>query len=150
MQSVCLSIITAQNKHAFRSLVYLGIAVLNVISTWFLMQTMGIIGAALATGAALIVGQGFAMNWYYHKKTGLNMKHFWREVCPVVLMGLILCTTTMILFNWVDFYCIPTLLAGIVIYTVVYAALNWRFVMNPYEKDLLRGPIAMVRQRIRR
>lgn len=150
VQSVCLSIITAQNKHAFRSLVYLGIAVLNVVATWFLMQTMGIIGAALTTGAALLIGQGFAMNWYYHRKTGLDMRRFWREVCPVAWVGLLLCTATMILSNWVDFYCILTMLAGIVIYTAVYAALNWRFVMNSYEKDLLRGPIAMVRQRIRR
>ena len=37
VQSVCLSIIFAQNKHRFRSLTYLGIAILNVIGTWFMM-----------------------------------------------------------------------------------------------------------------
>ena len=53
VQSVCLSVIIAKNKHKFRSLVYLGIAILNVIGTWFLMQTpLGIIGAALMTGSA--------------------------------------------------------------------------------------------------
>ena len=38
VQSVCLSIIVAKNKHRFRSLVYLGIAVVNVIGTWYMMQ----------------------------------------------------------------------------------------------------------------
>lgn len=68
VQSVCLSIIVAKNKHKFRSLVYLGIAIVNVIGTWILMHIMGVIGAALMTGIALVLGQGFVMNWYYWKK----------------------------------------------------------------------------------
>lgn len=32
------------------------------------MQIMGVVGAALMTGIALIIGQGFVMNWYYWKR----------------------------------------------------------------------------------
>ena len=53
VQSVCLNVIVAQNRHQFRSLVYLGIAIVNVVGTWFLMQYMGIIGAAFMTGIPL-------------------------------------------------------------------------------------------------
>lgn len=141
VQSICLNVIVAQNKHRFRSLVYLGIAIANVVGTWFLMQYMGVIGAALMTGIALVIGQGFVMNWYYHKKTGLNMVRFWKQMGNVYVVPVIMCAVTLLLSRVIDFYRIPVLLAGIVIYTVVYCALNWRFTMNGYEKDLVLGRI---------
>lgn len=141
VQSVCLSVIVAQNKHKFRSLVYLAIAVINVIGTWFLMQTMGIIGAALMTGAALVLGQGFAMNWYYWKKTGLEIGRFWKELGKVYIIPLLLCAITLLLAQHVDFYNLGTMLLGIVIYAIVYCALSWLLVMNEYEKDLIREPV---------
>lgn len=141
VQSICLNVIVAQNKHRFRSLVYLGIAIANVVGTWFLMQYMGVIGAALMTGVALVIGQGFVMNWYYHKKTGLNMVRFWKQMGNVYVVPASMCAVTLLLSRVIDFYRIPVLLAGIVIYTVVYCALNWRFTMNGYEKDLVLGRI---------
>lgn len=140
VQSVCLSIITAQNKHQFRSLVYLGIAILNVIGTWFLLEPMGIIGAALMTGVALIIGQGFLMNWYYHMKTGLDMFRFWKNVGKVYVIPCLMCIITLGISRFVDFYNFPVLLIGIVLYTLVYCILNWTLVMNGYEKNLIKEP----------
>lgn len=147
VQGVCLSIIIAQNKHKFRSLVYLGIAIANVIGTWLLMQVMGIIGAALMTGIALVIGQGIVMNWYYHTKTGLNMFRFWREVGGVYLLPIVLCFITLLLGNVVNLYRIWVLLTGIVIYTAVYCLLCWRFTMNEYEKQIVSGPVEKIMQR---
>ena len=69
-----------------RAVVYLGIAIGNVIGTWLLMQVMGIIGAALMTGIALTIGQGFIMNWYYWKKIGLDMIKFWKNVGKIYIL----------------------------------------------------------------
>lgn len=148
VQGVCLSIIIAQNKHKFRSLVYLGIAVVNVVGTWFLMQVMGIIGAALMTGVALVIGQGFVMNWYYHKKTGLNMFRFWREVGSVYLLPVGLCICALLLGRMVDLYRIWALLAGIVVYTAVYCVLCWIFSMNDYERGLITGPLSSIKRKL--
>ena len=150
VQGVCLSIIIAQNKHKFRSLVYLGIAIANVIGTWLLMQVMGIIGAALMTGIALVIGQGIVMNWYYHRRTGLDMFRFWREVGSVYLLPVVLCIVTLFLGNVVDLYRIWALLAGIVIYTAVYCLLCWRFSMNEYEKGLFKEPLLRIRNKVTR
>lgn len=139
IQSACLSIITAQNKHKFRSMVYLGIALLNVVGTWVLMQYWGIIGAALMTGFALILGQGFTMNWYYHMKTGLDMVRFWKQIGKVFLIPVIMSVMTLLISEYIDFYNIPTLLTGIVIYTCVYCVMNWTLVMNDYEKNLCKS-----------
>lgn len=137
VQSICLNVVVAKNKHKFRSLVYLGIAILNVVGTWFLMQTMGIIGAALMTGVALVIGQGFVMNWYYHKKTGLNMAHFWKQMANIYVIPILLCTATLLISKFIDFYKLPILFAGIVIYTIIYCVLNWHFTMNNYEKSFI-------------
>ena len=141
VQSVCLNVIMAQNKHRFRSLVYLGIAVTNVIGTWFLMHWIGIIGAALMTGVALIIGQGLVMNWYYHARTGLDMVRFWKEVTKVYIVPVLLCTVTLFISGWVDFYNWGSLILGIVCYTAVFCILSWGFVMNRYEKNLITKPV---------
>lgn len=141
VQSICLNVVVAKNKHKFRSLVYLGIAILNVIGTWFLMQTMGIIGAALMTGVALVIGQGFVMNWYYHKKAGLDMVRFWRQMANVYVVPVLMCAVTLLISKFIDFYKLPILFAGIVIYTIIYCVLNWQITMNAYEKDLILGQL---------
>ena len=139
VQSICLSVITARNQHQFRALVYLGIAIANVIGTWFLMRVMGIIGAALMTGLALVVGQGFVMNWYYHKKTGLDMVRFWREVGKVYLIPAVMCGCVLLIGKFADFYSLKNMLIGIVVYTVVYCGLNILLIINSEEKHLLTG-----------
>lgn len=144
VQSVCLSIIVAQNKHRFRSLVYLGIAVANVIGTWILMKRWGIIGAAFMTGLATVVGQGLVMNWYYNKKIKLEIGRFWKEVGRVYFIPAFLCVVTLILSEFVDFYKLYLMLAGIIIYTLIYFILTVRFVMNRFEKDLILQPFHKV------
>lgn len=150
VQSVCLSIITAQNKHRFRSLVYLGIAIINVIGTWLLLKPMGIIGAALVTGLALIVGPGFLMNWYYHNKTGLNMVRFWKSVGKIAILPFFMCIITLILSHIIDLYQLSALLIGIIIYTILHCILNWRFVMNEYEKMIIREPLQKLYRKVKK
>ena len=136
MQSVCLNIVVAKNMHRFRSLVYLGIAIANVIGTWFLLKTMGVVGAALMTGIARIVGQGFIMNWFYQKKMGLEIARFWKEVSPFILCSVVLICLGLLGGMFVDYFKIPILISGILIFTLVYGSLSWFFIMNQYEKNL--------------
>lgn len=151
VQSVCLAIIVAQNKHRFRSLVYLGIAVANVIGTWFLMQTpLGVIGAALVTGVAVFIGQGFIMNWYYSKKTGLEIGRFWKELLKIYIAPVLMCVVTLFISRYIDFYSIPVLLISIIIYTIVFVVINWCAVMNPYEKGLVKDPIIKAVNKLKR
>lgn len=142
VQSVCLNIIVAENRHRFRSIVYLGIAILNVIGTWLLMQIMGIIGAALMTGIALIIGQGFVMNWYYWKKIKLDIPKFWKEVGSVFCIPIIMCIIVKVIARYVNFYNLFILLIGIIVYTIIFVIINWLFIMNTYEKNLIREPFS--------
>ena len=141
VQNVFLNIIVAQNKHRFRSIVYLGIAIANVVGTWFLLKTMGVIGAALMTGLARIVGQGFVMNWYYDKKIGLEVGRFWKEVLPSYICCVVLICAGMMAGRYFDFYKLPLLVIGIIAFTLLYCVLNWFLVMNTYEKSLVKNII---------
>ena len=146
-ESVCLGVIVAQNRHRFRSLVYLGIAVLNAVGTWLLLPYFGIVGAAAVTGAALVLGQGLAMNWYYARKTELQMARFWKSVLPLLPIPLILGVLGSILSLWVDFSSPITFLCGIALYTLIYLALTVRFALNADEKAQLRAVFSKITRR---
>jgi O-antigen/teichoic acid export membrane protein len=150
VQGVALQIIVAQNKHRFRSLVYLGIAIANVIGTYILVQDYGIIGAAVMSGVANIVGQGFIMNWYYWKKIKLEIPRFWKEILNITILPIILCLIALFVGIYVDYYNVVFLVAGIIIYTVVFCIGEWIFVMNDYEKDIFRTPIIKIINKLKR
>lgn len=150
VQSVCLSTIIAKNKHKFRSLVYLGIAIVNVIGTWILMHIMGVIGAALMTGIALVLGQGFVMNWYYWKKIKLEIPRFWKEVSKIYIIPIIMCALVLLSSIFIDYNNIIILVVGIIVYTLVYVLVNWFFVMNDYEKSIFKDPVMKVLNKFRK
>lgn len=141
IQSACLNVIIAQNKHKFRSIVYLGIAISNVIGTWILMKFLGVIGAALMTGLSLFIGTGVIMNWYYNKKTGLNMRKFWFEVGKIWIIPLLMSIFTLFISMVIDFYNLKVLLTGIFVFTIFYCFMQIKFVMNKNEKNLILKPI---------
>lgn len=150
VQSVALNIIVAQNRHRFRSLVYLGIAIVNVIGTIICVNQFGIIGAAVVSGIAYIIGPGIILNWYYWKKIGLEIPRFWKEIVKLFIIPTIMAAVTIFILNFVTLDKWITLLIGIIIYTLVFAILNWFMVMNDYEKDIFRGPVLKIARKFRR
>lgn len=141
IEGTALSIIMAQNRHRFRSIVYSGIAVLNVATTIVLVRYFGIIGAAFTTGMSNVIGQGLVMNWYYYKKIGLEMPCFWRNIGSLLPIPVCMCIIGVILDRYIDYSVIPVFLTGVIVYTIIFAGLSWKFCMNEYEKDLIRIPV---------
>lgn len=141
VQNVAMNVIIAQNRHRFRSLVYLFIAVLNVGGTLLCVNQFGIIGAAVVTGIASIIGQGFIMNWYYWKRINLDIPRFWKSIGKMVLFPLGLCVVFVLILLFVDLNNWILLFSGIAVYTILFIVINWKFVMNDYEKDIFRVPV---------
>ena len=83
VQNLGIEIQRAKNKHKARSIVYLCIAVGNIILSIFLIQLLGPTGAALGTAVALFLGNIVFMNWYYHKRIGIDIKHFWIQIAKI-------------------------------------------------------------------
>ncbi len=147
IQNTGITILYALNKHKFRSAVYLCIAVLNVVLTFIWVERYGIIGAAMATCVAYVVGNIFIINWYYHKKIGIDIPLFWRNIlhmCPVMLvMGTAgwFILERMQISNWLLFFVCAA------VYSVVYWVLAYFFMMNDYEKALVNRPVAAILER---
>ena len=138
-QSVANSIIQAKNKHSFRALVYLGIALLNVVGTILLTKQYGIVGAAIPTGLSYVIGQGLIMNWYYWKKIHLDIPRFWKNLLPIIVIGGLLCCITLIISNWIDFFEISCFFVGVFVYVIAYCICLWKIVFNREEKALICG-----------
>lgn len=138
IQNIAFSTIVAQNKHQFRAYMYAVIAVLNIIGTVWAIPNYGIIGAAVCTAIAFVVGNGIIMNIYYYKVTKLNIPLFWKNIFKMSLIPVILVVVSIVIIeNVVPLSSIKLFIAGIVIYSVLFIAGSWLFTMNSYEKRLL-------------
>lgn len=141
IQNLGLTILQVIDKYYFRGAMYLTIAVLNVVLTVIMLNTVGLVGAALSTAIAMFVGNGVIMNWYYKTKVGLDVAGFWRQMGSIVLPAALLVAVFACAYwllplphaSWVVFATAGAL------WVVTYISMLWKFSMNDYEKGLVRG-----------
>ncbi len=147
IQNIGLTMLYAMNKHKFRSIVYFFIAIINVVLTFLWVNKFGIIGAAFATCIAYLIGHVLIMNWYYHKKVGIDIPLFWKNILKMSIFPAFCCllfvfANKLIVFNnWLIF------LIFAVIYSVVYFVGSYLFCMNNYERNLFLSPIKKILRR---
>ena len=149
IQNTGISIVVAQNKHQFRSMVYLVIAIFNVISTYLMVPHWGGLGAAICSGISYVMGQIIIMNIYYYKVTKLDIPLFWKNIGRLSVIPVI-----MILFGiWIssmwELMSWGRLILGILGYVMIYSAGMYFFAMNDYEKDVVRKPVRKLLGKIR-
>lgn len=144
IQNTGLSIVVAQNKHQFRSIVYLIIAVLNVISTYLTVPTMGYIGAALCSCVSYLLGQGLIMNIYYYKVVGVNIPLFWKNILKLSIIPGCMLVLGMIISNFFEIRDWGTFFIGVLMFSCIYAVLMYVLSLNEYEKDVFRKPLIKV------
>ena len=150
IQSIGISIITAKNKHRFRSVVYCVIAVINVISTYFAIPKYGAVGAAFCSCVAYLLGQGLIMNIYYWKEIHIDIPLFWRNILKMsvlsiamILVGLLI-TRHISINSWITFFSL------VLVYSLIYFLLTYFINMNKYEKSLCRAIIRSLFKRVRK
>lgn len=148
IQNTGLTIITAQNKHQFRSIVYLIIAIGNVVSTYLMVPHYGILGAAVCSCVAYILGQGVVMNMYYYRVTKLDIPLFWKNIlrmafvpAMMTIVGKII-MSIIVVENWCVFF------DGVLIFSVTYAVFMYRMSFNEYEKNIFRKPLFKMMEKI--
>lgn len=141
IQNLGIEIQRAENLHKFRSFVYLGMAIINLVASIFLCKLYGPIGCALGTAISLLVANGLIMNIYYYKKCGLDIPQYWKNIFKMSLgllppVGFGIITS----FVWkADSFLL--MLLQIVIYSVIFSLSMWFIGMNSFEKQLISKPI---------
>lgn len=148
IQNTGLNILYALNKHKFRSIVYACVAVLNVGLTFWWVEDYGIIGAAMATCIAYVLGNILIINWYYYKHIGLDIPLFWRNILKMSPVMLIMGTAWWFVLdqiqinNWLVFFALAA------VYTIMYLPLAYRFMMNQYERDVVKVPVQKILRKL--
>ena len=144
IQNTGLSILMAQNKHSFRSISYLIIAILNVISTYLIVPYFGGIGAAVCSGVSYIVGQGIIMNIYYYMVIHINIVDFWKNILKISIVPLSMSVGSIVIKQFIDINSWHRFLTFVIMYTLIYMVLIYRFSMNKYEKEMCQGFVAKI------
>ena len=146
-QNVGIEIQRALNLHHFRSLVYLGMALVNLGLSIYLCQKYGAIGSAVGTAISLILANGLIMNIYYHLKCNIDILAFWKNILRMSTGLLAPVAFGIVYTRLLDVSRPAVFVLGIAAYTAVYCASAWCLSMNAYEKTLVRTIIHKLQRR---
>lgn len=150
IQNVGIEIQRAKNKHKFRSIAYLIMAFFNLGISIPLCKHFGIIGCAIGTGASMIFANVLLMNWYYHKKLGLNMFRFWKNIFRILPSEIIPVLLGVFILKVIEVDSLPKFLIFGLLYVIVFAASVWCLGMNNFEKDLIKIPAKRIFKKLLR
>lgn len=145
VQNTGIEIQRARNRHRARSLAYLLMAALNVALTVILAPSLGYWAPAIGYVAYVVLGCGVFMNWYYHRRIGLDMGRFWRRMLPVFLAGALTCAVCLAgslalpVVNWSIF------IAWGLAYSLAYAVAMYAVVLDKEERASLRARLGRPR-----
>ena len=150
IQTVGIEIQRAKNMHKFRSVTYLIVAIINALLLWPACYYWDGIGAAACVLLTTVFGQIIPMNWYYHRRIGLNIPWFWKKICQLLPSMVIpaAAAVCIALFATVESY-FHIVIWGCV-FVAVYAFFLWFFGLNRFERDLVTVPMEKILRRLRR
>lgn len=146
IQNIGIEMQRALNKHQFRSIIYLIMAVSNVGISIPLASKWGAAGAAMGTAFSLMVGNGLIMNIFYHKVLKINMKYFWKEIVKTWKGFMLPMILAMFIMRYVMFENIKTFLLSALIFVIVYCASVFLFSCNEEEMSMILGLIRRERR----
>lgn len=141
IQNTGIVILQARNQMKFRSLLYLVISFISLGGQIILAKRYGAIGCAVAIGGALVIGQGFIMNFYYSIKQHLNIRTFWNQIIRLLIIPTIITFIGIFITYYFSYSNIGRLILGIVAFSFIFFTLIYLFSMNNYEKELLFTPV---------
>lgn len=151
MQNLGLTIMQVENKYAFRGVVYLILAIVNIVTVVAITPICGPIGAAATTGFLMFVGNGIIMNIFYAKVIKLDIAGYWKgiaRVClPLTLFGLMFYfmrkMSGIVIGGWGE------LVLWVLAFGLLFLVVAYHFSMNSYEKGLVRDLLGKIFKSVR-
>ncbi len=133
-QNIGISVIQAKKIHQFRAIIYLIIAVINILISIPLAKLYGGIGAAIGTAIANLLGQIIAMNIYYWKKAKLDIPTYWKCFFKIFIPVGIAAVLFRVALDYISNIYIS--IGMVFVYIMVYCVIC-KFNFNEYENGLL-------------
>ena len=147
-QNIGISVIQAKNIHQFRSIIYIFIAIINVVISIPLAKMYQGIGAAIGTAFANLCGQIVAMNIYYYKKAKLDIPTYWKNFINLIIKVAVLTLFFVLIINKLNITILTFLLLGF-IFILSYMVLVY-INMNDEEKQSITIFFKRIRNKIRK
>lgn len=140
-----LAILQAKKKHKFYVLMDIVIAVFNIIGTYFIIDYVGINGAAIMTMITLIIGHVIIINLYYKFVIKLEIGRFFKALFKRTLISWII-TTIIVIFimkvvsvnSWITFFAVA------IVYTIIYGIIVGTVGTNNEEKNMIKSVLNKV------
>jgi O-antigen/teichoic acid export membrane protein len=148
-QNTGISILMAKRLHAFRSVVYAGVALGNALIGAILTRSLGIWGPVVGTSLSLVLGNIVIINLYYHFKVGMNIPRFFWELCKGLLPAIFVSCTVGVLVLLIPGLSWRALAGQAILLSTLYWAMMWRFGMNNEEKHLVSTLFASLYARLK-
>lgn len=137
VQTVGIEIQRAKNMHKTRSIAMLISALGNVVLTVCLVPSMGYWAPAIAYAASVLLCNGVFMNWYYQYRVGMDMVAFWQRCIPILVASALISAACLVCSALLPVTSWPSFVAWGVAYSLLFAAISWRFVLDRTEREIL-------------
>ena len=138
IQNMGITILEARNQMRFRSLLYVGIAIISLSLQIALATKYGIVGCAIAITGALLLGHGLIMNIYYKSRQHIDILGFWLQIAKMSVAPIAVSIAASYLLCDQDIDSWSELLKYILIYLAAYLPMLYIFSLNTYERGLLK------------
>jgi len=148
IQNTGISILQAQNRQKFRSVMYLILAAVNIAVSIPLSKLYGGIGCAVGTAFAIICGTIIIMNVYYYKVIHLDIPRFWKEIIHMTMPVAAAFCCCYAISRLIDGNGVISILINTLIYTTAYIPMVWFMGMNDYERSLFVYPVKKIMKKI--
>lgn len=137
-QNIAISIIKAKNLFKFRAFTVLAMSFANIAISIPLAKKYGSVGSAIGTAVALIVANVITMNIYYQTRCGIDIKKYWKEVLSMAVKFIPAIGIAVALKYLFPLNGIKEILIYGTVFTVLYSVTAYLFIMNDYEKGLVK------------
>ncbi len=141
VQNVCLAILRAQNKMAFKTVAGSFMAVINLILTVIFVKNYGYVAASYGTAISFALVNVIAMNIYYHRAIKLNVFRIFKGIfkrtalCIILPFAAAFFLSRVISGSWL-YLCIK-----IIVFLGIYGMCMLFYGFNDFEKELLFGKL---------
>lgn len=135
--NVCLSILRAENKLGFRTLVITLSTVANAAITLIGLFYIGYYAAAIGTAFSFLFGSVIVMGIYYYKKMKINILNLYKNIFKGTWLCILLSATTCFGVSRLFSGNMMQFVFGFVAFVIVYGATLLLFGLNNEEKNII-------------
>lgn len=138
IQNLGLSIMQAMNKYKFKSISTFIMAIVNVFISIYLAKRYGPAGSAIGTSIALIICNIILINIYYYKVIKIDVIKFWKDILRMTIWFIIPVAIIVGIMYITKLSGLWGILVYGSLYTIMYSIIAILFVMNNYEKNIIK------------